>query len=237
MQDAKDAECFTADGRNRTGMVEPQLVIFDCDGVLIDSEVIGARVEAAELARIGIEMSASEVMARFLGMTAKAMYDTVEAKYGRALPPGFADTVQAEIDAAFERDLQVIPGIREALDRLPIARCVASSSTLARLRHSLGLTELHDLFAPHVFSAEQVAHGKPAPDLFLYAAARMACEPARCLVIEDSVNGVRGAVAAGMRVWGFTGGGHCPPGHDARLREAGAERVFQHMPDLPTMLG
>jgi HAD superfamily hydrolase (TIGR01509 family) len=218
-------------------MAEPDLVIFDCDGVLIDSEVIGARVEAAELGRIGIELTADEVMARFLGGTAKAMYETLETEYGLALPDGFEHAVQARIDAAFERDLQVIPGIREALDRLAISRCVASSSTLARLHHSLGLTELLGRFAPHIFSAEQVARGKPAPDLFLHAAASMGCAPGGCLVIEDSVNGVRGGVAAGMRVWGFVGGGHCPPGHAARLRDAGAESVFEHMPDLPSMLG
>jgi HAD superfamily hydrolase (TIGR01509 family) len=218
-------------------MTGPDLVIFDCDGVLIDSEVIGARIEAAELGRIGIELTADEVMARFLGGTAKAMYDTLESEYGRLMPPGFEAAVQARIDAAFEQDLQVIPGIREALDRLAITRCVASSSTLARLHHSLGLTELLGRFAPHIFSAEQVARGKPAPHLFLYAAAQMGCAPEACLVIEDSVNGVRGGVAAGMRVWGFVGGGHCPPGHAARLRDAGAESVFEHMPDLPSMLG
>jgi HAD superfamily hydrolase (TIGR01509 family) len=165
------------------------------------------------------------------------MYDTLETEHGITLPGGFPASVQARIDAAFERDLQAIPGIREALEQLAVARCVASSSTLARLHHSLGLTDLHEHFAPNVFSAEQVARGKPAPDLFRYAAARMGCAPARCLVIEDSVNGVLGAVAADMRVWGFVGGGHCPKGHDQRLHDAGAERVFDHMPDLPAMLG
>ena len=218
-------------------MSDTDLVIFDCDGVLIDSELIGARVEAAELARVGISLAEAEILTRFLGMTAQAMYRTLEVEHRCALPEGFAATVQMEIDAAFERDLQVIPGIHETLDRLPTASCVASSSTLARLRHSLGLTGLYPRFAPHVFSAEQVARGKPAPDLFLHAAAEMGRAPARCLVIEDSVSGVRGAVAAGMRVWGFIGGGHCADGHEGRLRDAGAERVFGHMPDLPTLLG
>jgi HAD superfamily hydrolase (TIGR01509 family) len=218
-------------------MSETDLVIFDCDGVLIDSELIGARVEATELARVGIPLAESEILTRFLGVSAQAMYRTLEAEHGRPLPDDFAATVQAAIDAAFERDLQVIPGIHETLDRLPIASCVASSSTLARLRHSLGLTGLYARFAPHVFSAEQVERGKPAPDLFLHAAARMQCLPARCLVIEDSISGVRGAVAAGMRVWGFIGGGHCGDGHDARLRDAGAERVFRDMTELPALLG
>ena len=218
-------------------MSETDLVIFDCDGVLIDSELIGARVEAAELARIGIPLAEAEILTRFLGMTAQAMYRALEVEHRRTLPEGFAAAVQMEIDAAFERDLQAIPGIHETLDQLPTASCVASSSTLARLRHSLGLTGLYPRFAPHVFSAEQVARGKPAPDLFLHAASEMGCAPARCLVIEDSVSGVRGAVAAGMRVWGFIGGGHCADGHEGRLRDAGAERVFSHMPDLPALLG
>jgi HAD superfamily hydrolase (TIGR01509 family) len=217
-------------------MSDTDLVIFDCDGVLIDSELIGARVEAAELVRVGMPLGEGEILTRFLGMTAAAMYRAVEVEHGRALPEGFAASVQAAIDAAFERELQVIPGIHETLDRLRTASCVASSSSLARLRHSLGVTGLYPRFAPHVFSAEQVARGKPAPDLFLHAAAAMRCAPARCLVIEDSVSGVRGAVAAGMRVWGFIGGGHCADGHAGRLREAGAERVFDHMPDLPALL-
>jgi HAD superfamily hydrolase (TIGR01509 family) len=219
------------------GMIEPDLVIFDCDGVLIDSELIGARIEAAELGRIGIPLAESEILTRFLGMTADAMYRALELEHRCALPDGFAASVQTKIDAAFERDLEVIPGIHEALDRLRTASCVASSSTLARLRHSLGLTGLYARFAPHVFSAEQVARGKPAPDLFLHAAAEMRCAPPRCLVIEDSISGVRGAVAAGMRVWGFIGGGHCADGHDGRLRDAGAERVFGRMSDLPALLG
>jgi HAD superfamily hydrolase (TIGR01509 family) len=219
-----------------SGMSDTDLVIFDCDGVLIDSELIGARVEALELTRVGIPLTETEILTRFLGMTAQAMYRAVEVEHRRALPEGFAATVQMAIDAAFERDLQVIPGIHETLDRLQSASCVASSSTLARLRHSLGLTGLYARFAPHIFSAEQVARGKPAPDLFLHAATEMGRAPARCLVIEDSVSGVRGAVAAGMRVWGFIGGGHCADGHEARLRDAGAERVFGHMPDLPALL-
>jgi HAD superfamily hydrolase (TIGR01509 family) len=218
-------------------MSDTDLVIFDCDGVLIDSELIGARVEAAELARVGIALAEAEILTRFLGMTAQAMYRALEVEHRCTLPEGFAAAVQMEIDAAFERDLEVIPGIHETLDQLEAASCVASSSTLARLRHSLGLTGLYPRFAPHVFSAEQVARGKPAPDLFLHAAAEMGRAPARCLVIEDSVSGVRGALAAGMRVWGFIGGGHCADGHEARLRDAGAERVFSHMPDLPALLG
>jgi HAD superfamily hydrolase (TIGR01509 family) len=218
-------------------MTQPDLVIFDCDGVLIDSELIGTRVEAAELGHIGFPVTESEILTRYVGMSADSMFRALEIDHGRALPAGFADLLQARIDAAFERELQAIPGVHGTLDRLRAAICVASSSTLARLRHSLGLTGLYARFAPNVFSAEQVARGKPAPDLFLHAAARMGCSPGHCLVIEDSISGVRGAVAAGMPVWGFVGGGHCADGHDRRLREAGAETVFGRMADLPALLG
>ena len=217
--------------------MRPDLLVFDCDGVLIDSEVVGARVEAAALRRLGISITADEILERFLGMTAASVYRVLEGEIGRPLPEGFASSVQAEIDAAFQRDLSAIPDIHETLERIDLKRCVASSSTLARLRHSLDLTSLYGSFAPHIFSAEQVKQGKPAPDLFLYAAEQMGCAPAGCLVIEDSTNGVRGAVAAGMRVWGFVGGGHCFDGHGARLREVGAERIFAQMSELPTLLG
>ncbi|MEM7021159.1 MAG: HAD family hydrolase [Pseudomonadota bacterium] len=216
--------------------MRPDLLVFDCDGVLIDSEVVGARVEAAALGRLGVSITEDEILERFLGMTAASMYRTLEGELGHPLPEGFASTVQTEVDAAFQRDLSAIPDIHETLDRIDLKRCVASSSTLARLRHSLDITALYGSFAPNIFSAEQVKQGKPAPDLFLYAAEQMDCAPSSCLVIEDSTNGVRGAVAAGMRVWGFVGGGHCFDGHGARLRDVGAERVFAHMSELPTLL-
>ena len=136
----------------------------------------------------------------------------------------FADTLRVRVAAAFDAELAPIAGVEAALAALPYRRCVASSSAPERLRHSLSLTGLLHWFEPHVFSATQVARGKPAPDLFLFAAASMQAAPATCVVIEDSVPGVQAAVAAGMRVIGFTGGGHCRPGHAERLRAAGAAR-------------
>jgi HAD superfamily hydrolase (TIGR01509 family) len=127
-------------------------------------------------------------------------------------------------------------GIKELLSGLPTPRCVASNGHLDRVRHRLTLTGLLPFFDPHVFSAIQVAHGKPAPDLFLFAAERLGAAPEACIVIEDSIPGVEAAVAAGMPVVGFCGGGHCPVGHAERLGAAGCVRVFARMPDLAAYL-
>ena len=136
----------------------------------------------------------------------------------------------------FTEKLQPIPGIEQTLARLRQKICVASSGTPERIRSSLTITGLIDRFAPHIFSASQVAHGKPAPDLFLFAAAQMGADPECCLVVEDSVPGVMGAVAAGMAVAGFCGGGHCGADHAAALRKAGALAVFHDMTQLPEII-
>lgn len=217
-------------------MTQLDLVIFDCDGVLIDSELIAARVEAAELARIGIAMTAQDILDRFTGATAETMTAALEADIGRPLRADFHDRVQAHLRSAFQAELQPIEGIHATLAALDRPRCVASSSHLARLEETLRLTRLYDAFAPNIFSAEMVAHGKPAPDLFLHAARQMAAVPSRCLVIEDSVRGVQAAVAAGMAVVGFTGASHCRPGHDRQLRQAGASYVVATMHELTALL-
>ena len=214
----------------------PELIIFDCDGVLIDSEAIACRADSACLAEIGIAMSAEEIMDRYLGISAGTMCADIEQRHGRALPPDFAETLRLRVAAAFEAELMPMAGVEAALDALPQRRCVASSSAPERLRHSLSLTGLLRWFEPHVFSATQVARGKPAPDLFLFAAASMQAEPAACVVIEDSVPGVQAAVAAGMRVIGFTGGGHCRPGHAERLLAAGAAAIADDMRRLPALV-
>jgi HAD superfamily hydrolase (TIGR01509 family) len=217
-------------------MPEPALVIFDCDGVLIDSELIGCRAEAAELARAGIAITADEILARFTGIPASAMYATLEAKLGKALPADLEARIAARIRADFERELTPVRGIHAALERIVRPVCVASSSDPARLEHSLRLAGLFERFAPHIFGAAMVRHGKPAPDLFLYAAERMGAAPADCVVIEDSEAGVRAGIAAGMRVFGFTGGSHCGPQHGERLRTAGAAALFADMAALPGLI-
>ena len=212
------------------------LVIFDCDGVLVDSEVIGCRVEAEFLSNIGIPISADEIIERYVGISETAMFADIEARCGRKLPANFAEKLRERISAAFDAELAAMPGIEVALNGISSARCVASSSTPERLRRSLTLARLFQYFEPHIFSATQVALGKPAPDLFLFAATQMKASPETCTVIEDSEAGVRAAIAAGMRVLGFTGGSHCGSGHSARLRGAGAATVFDDMRNLPALI-
>jgi HAD superfamily hydrolase (TIGR01509 family) len=216
--------------------VPPELIIFDCDGVLIDSEAIACRADSECLAEIGIPLSADEIMERYLGISAAAMCVDIEQRLGCVLPAGFAETLRLRVAAAFETELVPMPGVDAVLAALPHRRCVASNSAPERLRHSLSLTGLLHWFEPHVFSSTQVARGKPAPDLFLFAAAAMQATPEACLVIEDSVPGVQAAVAAGMRAIGFTGGGHCRPGHAERLRAAGAAAVAAYTEQLSALI-
>ena len=213
------------------------LIIFDCDGVLVDSELIASRELAAYLSDLGRPTSAIECREAFTGISIQAVGDKVRRDWGMDLPHDFVAALRERDRAAFDRDLTVIPGIFEtldALDRHGVRYCVASSGTPEKIRHSLELTNLIGRFNGHLFSASQVAHGKPAPDLFLLAARTMNAQPADCLVIEDSPAGVAGAIAAGMRVFGFTGGGHCGPGYAAKLHAA--ELVFDDMSALGSLL-
>lgn len=212
------------------------LVIFDCDGVLVDSEVIACREDAACLSDAGFPVTPEEMARRFVGTSAKSMLVTLSEQYRRQPQPGLNEVRQARIMAAFETELQPILGILEAVSQLRAKRCIASSSPLHRIVRSLELTGLRDYFGGSLYSASMVARGKPAPDLFLYAAAQMKVDPLECVVIEDSPSGVVGAKAAGMRVVGFVGGSHCGPGHAERLRAAGADIVISSMADLPKVL-
>jgi HAD superfamily hydrolase (TIGR01509 family) len=212
------------------------LTIFDCDGVLVDSEVIATRVCARCLAELGVATTAEEIAERYIGSTARAMLADLELRHGRSFPVDLYDTLRDRIEAAFESESLTIDGIDAVLAGHRGKVCVASGSTPERVRRCLRLVGLLDYFDPHIFSATQVARGKPAPDLFLYASQRMGADARDCLVIEDSVIGVTAAVAAGMRVLGFTGAGHCRPGHADRLLAAGASATFQHMRELPDLL-
>lgn len=215
---------------------KPPLLIFDCDGVLVDSEPIASRVLAEALSEIGFPLGPQQAIERYTGISLAAVLAAVEAEWQRPLPADFSATLAERDRAAFRAELQAMPGVARVLAGLPHARCVASSGSLDKIRHNLALTGLLDFFAPHVFSAEMVTHGKPAPDLFLLAAARMHSPPARCVVIEDSVAGVSAACAAGMRVLGFCGGGHARPELADALRAAGAREIFTRMSDLPALL-
>lgn len=216
-----------------------QAIIFDCDGVLVDSEVLAIRGERAALETLGLHYTPEEYVRRFVGLHDAAFFDQLKddhrARLGAPAPPDFEERVldgrRREMHA-----LTVVAGADEALiaARARAGRiAVASSSRAVFLEGKLKRMGLFDLAAPHVYSADLVAAGKPAPDIFFYAAAKIGAEPSRCLVLEDSVNGVRAGLAAGMTVWGFTGGGHCFAGYGERLAEAGAHRV---VPDYAAFL-
>jgi HAD superfamily hydrolase (TIGR01509 family) len=212
------------------------LVIFDCDGVLIDSEVIACRIDAEELARLGFAITAQEVASRFCGTTMQSMFTALEAEQAITIPKGFANHLRARLQSAFEDELRPMAGIRQALGKITARRCVASSSDPQRLAASLRLTGLHDLFQPWIYSASLVPRSKPAPDLFLHVAREMEVVAEDCIVIEDSLAGVTAGRAAGMTVIGFAGGGHCLVGHDQNLRAAGAALVITEMSRLPVAI-
>ncbi len=184
------------------------LVIFDCDGVLIDSEIISARMLIEELARLGVAIDLDYVALNFLGRSYPTVMAQIRQEFRLDLPADFEDRYRDRLLEAFRSDLKIMPGILEVLDHLGVPFCVATSSSPRRVEMSLGLTGLADRIGDRVFTASQVARGKPAPDLFLLAADRMGHAPGRTLVIEDSLTGVRAALAAGMTVWRFVGGSH-----------------------------
>ena len=186
---------------------EIDLIIFDCDGVLIDSEMLSADALIEEAARDGITLTHAHVRDHFLGRSFPTVARHIRETFDRPLPPDFETRYRATLLARFETDLKVMPGVLDLLPRLMVPHCVATSSSPPRLTRSLELSGLSPHFA-HRFTASEVAQGKPAPDLFLHAAARMGADPARCLVIEDSRPGIAAAVAAGMPVALFTGGSH-----------------------------
>lgn len=214
------------------------LIIFDCDGVLIDSELLSCRVTAEELNKDGFMLDPDEVRVRFTGMSDASMWRIIEQESGRSLSSDIGERVHNRLMEAFTSELQAIDGINRLLDDLDdlgTKYCVASSSTPERLDVTLNHVGLYDRF-PAIFSATMVKRGKPAPDLFIHAAQGMNTPPDACVVIEDSVPGVTGAHAAGMSVLGFCGGSHCLAGHGDGLVEAGAACCFDDMAALPALL-
>ena len=207
------------------------LVIFDCDGVLVDSEVIAVQIDQRMLADLGWHLSIDEIVEKFLGTSSASFTAKVEAHLGRALPDGFEAAYQPLLYDAFDAALQPIAGIESTLDEITLRTCVASSGSHEKIRKTLGHTGLLPRFAGRIYSSSEVTHGKPAPDLFLHAAAQMGVAPERCVVIEDSRFGVQAARAAGMHAFGYAGG--LTPA--AALESAGAT-VFTAMTELPELL-
>ena len=214
----------------------PGLIIFDCDGVLVDSEVISCRAHASTLTQYGYPITEDQVLQRFLGVSDREARLMVEHELGRRLPEDFEAQVKAATLQFYADDLKAIADVEEAIAAIALPKCVASSGTPEKIRHGLTCTGLYDRFAPYIFSASEVKRGKPAPDLFLFAAAAMKVPPEHCIVVEDSKPGVTGALAAGMTVLGFHGGSHCKAGHAEMLRAAGAVETFDDMRRLPALI-
>jgi HAD superfamily hydrolase (TIGR01509 family) len=215
----------------------PELIIFDCDGVLVDSESTVCGIVADLLTQAGIAITTSEVVRRYAGVRAASMYAELERVHGVALPDGFAHDVHRATLQAFREQLKPMRSVDDVLRGMTFRRCVASSSEPERIALALTVTGLLRHFDGHLFSASQVRAGKPAPDLFLHAARTMGVEPGACLVIEDSVAGIEAARRAGMRAVGFCGGSHCGPTHGGQLIRAGAARTFDRFDRWDTMLG
>jgi HAD superfamily hydrolase (TIGR01509 family) len=216
-------------------MHDLQLVIFDCDGVLVDSEPISNRMLAEALTTVGLPTTLEEALTEYKGMLLSETAAKAEAKLGHSLPKGWVAGYESDRAEVFRRELQPVPGAAEAVRRVSgagLAVCVASQGKLEKTELTLGLTGLRDLFGQGaLFSAESVSRGKPHPDLFLHAAAAMGAAPARCAVVEDTTLGVTAAVSAGMRALGYDA-----DSDGEALREAGAE-VFGSLKEVPAMLG
>jgi len=204
------------------------LVIFDCDGVLVDSEPLSNRILAERLTAIGLPTTMEDSIRDYMGRSWKTDQEIIEGRLGRPLPDGWVDGYHAEVLEAFERDLQPVDGIAEALDAIDVPSCVASSSAHPRIRTALRTTGLLERFDGRIFSATDVLRGKPAPDLFLHAAATLGAAPERCVVVEDAPTGVQAALTAGMTVLGYAGF------TDAALLDGAT--VFTSMAELPALI-
>jgi HAD superfamily hydrolase (TIGR01509 family) len=216
-------------------------IIFDFDGVLADSEVLSNTVIAEIVTELGVPTTVDDAYRTFMGKRLSEVIETIEAVTGRKLPPDFTDAYQLRTFEAFRARLTPVGGAREFLEKFlgiwrKVPRCIASSSSPERLALSLEVLNMTPLFEGRVFSASNVARGKPHPDIFLHAAEQLGFAPADCIVIEDSVGGVTAGHAAGATVIGFTAAGHIQPGHDVKLRKAGADHVVASFAELDRVI-
>ena len=211
------------------------LFAFDCDGVLVDSEVIAAEVDAKLLTEAGYKITPAEVTQRFAGLTSGAIHDVVEKEIGRSLPADFMERQRETLDSRLARDLKAVPGVEELLDKIDGPRCICSNSSSERLTLELNKVKLIDRFRPYIFSAVEVGdrQPKPSPNVYAHAAQQFGVNPREMVVLEDSTFGVAAAKAAGARVIGFTGGRHTWLGHADLLIDAGAETVIHRFNELP----
>lgn len=211
-------------------------LICDCDGVLVDSEVIADRVLLRALSDTFPTLDFSGVAHLAFGQRTSTFLADIEQRFRITLPEGFLVLVERDIDAELTRSLAPIAGVRDALAQVPLPAAVVSNSRLARIAASLSRVGLAEVFGTRVFSAEQVARPKPYPDVYLHAAKQLGVEPARCIVVEDSISGLNAARAAGMKTIAFVGASHIPSGYADVLREMGITRIMAHMEELPALV-
>src|SRR6201996_9782090 len=213
-------------------------IFFDCDGVLVDSEKLALEVELEVLAELGLTFERDDYVLRFMGLSTDAFHAAIDDEAQKRLGCSIAREVRGSerLRQVMIAHLTEVPGALETVTALKLPKAIASSGSRAGLERKLKQTGLWEHFVPHIYSADHVTNAKPAPDLFLHAAAALHAEPRDCLVLEDSVNGVIGARAAGMAVWGFLGGGHVRDGLGPRLLSAGAERLVQDWPEAARLL-
>lgn len=216
----------------------PRLVIFDCDGVLVDSEPISVAVLLEVLAEAGVDIDEAFAYREFLGRSMATVAVILRESFGLAITDQHLDALRSRLYTRFRKELQPVPGIAHALDALPMARCVASSSQPERIALSLAATGLLERLQPCLYSSTMVKNGKPAPDLFLHAAEAMGYPPEQCLVIEDSPAGIEAARRAGMRVLAFVGGSHAPRcGLEQTVARLRPDGIFSDMHALPSLIG
>jgi HAD superfamily hydrolase (TIGR01509 family) len=215
----------------------PELVIFDCDGVLVDSEALSVSALLGMIKLAGGSIDEDTAYEHFLGKSMKSVREILGLDFGLDVTDRHLTEMRVDLMRRFREELKPIPGVKEMLPKLGLPFCVASSGTLDRIRYALDVTGLLGLMEPHLFSAAMVARGKPAPDLFLHAAASMQAHPRKCLVVEDSPAGIAAARAAGMRVFAFTGGTHAGnPALKARLASSEPDFIFADMLQLPDLI-
>lgn len=212
------------------------LIIFDCDGVLVETEALANQCEIEALQALGYFFTLEEYLDIALGKHNHLVEATLKEKFHISLPSDFWEEVKLKQKKIFDRELVAVAGVEQAITSLSLPTCVASSSSIERLHHTLKITGLLPHFDGRIFSTESVARGKPFPDIFLYAAKHMHTAPKDCLVIEDSLAGIEGALAAGMRVLAFGGGKHITTRMHQKLQDSGAHAFFDRMSDLGELI-
>lgn len=211
-------------------------VIFDCDGVLVDSEIIASQVSLRMLRPFGVHMEPKDYARKYAGKVEEDILDLISREYQIDLPDDFLPSLRLKIEYALDHELQPIKGAKETITTIQLPKAVVSNSRLSRVISSLKVADLAELFGKNLFAAEMVAKPKPAPDVYLYAASQLEIDPAHCLVVEDSLSGVTAAHSAGMQVIGFLAASHIPEGHDVAVKEAGAMATVKSMEELKQLL-